>query len=51
MADPERKVMSLWTMGANQHTRGVWINQLIYNLHLLTGNVGRPVWVMRQIRP
>ena len=36
-ADPDTKVMSLWTMGVNQHTRGVWVNNLIYNLHLLTG--------------
>ena len=41
-ADPDTKVMSLWTMGANQHTRGVWINQLIYNLHLLTGKIAEP---------
>ena len=26
-ADPKRKVMSLWTMGFNQHVRGVWANQ------------------------
>src|SRR4051794_470595 len=32
-ADPNRKVMSLWTMGFNQHVRGVWANQLVYNLH------------------
>ena len=30
-ADPKRKVMSLWTMGFNQHVRGVWANQLLYN--------------------
>ncbi|WP_343562470.1 nitrate reductase catalytic subunit NapA [Kiloniella sp. b19] len=41
-ADPDKKVMSLWTMGANQHTRGVWCNQLIYNLHLLTGKISQP---------
>ena len=35
--DPKTKVMSLWTMGMNQHTRGTWINNLVYNLHLLTG--------------
>src|SRR4051794_6489050 len=34
-ADPNRKVMSLWTMGLNQHVRGVWANHLIYNIHLL----------------
>ena len=38
-ADPDTKVMSLWTMGVNQHTRGVWTNNLIYNIHLLTGKI------------
>lgn len=41
-ADPGTKVMSLWTMGANQHTRGVWVNNMIYNLHLLTGKISTP---------
>jgi nitrate reductase NapA len=41
-ADPETKVMSLWTMGVNQHTRGVWVNNMIYNLHLLTGKISTP---------
>lgn len=41
-ADPKRKVMSLWTMGVNQHVRGVWVNQLIYNIHLLTGKISEP---------
>ena len=41
-ADPNRKVMSLWTMGFNQHVRGVWANQLVYNLHLLTGKISEP---------
>lgn len=41
-ADPKRKVMSLWTMGFNQHVRGVWANQLLYNLHLLTGKISEP---------
>src|SRR4029077_18947577 len=41
-ADPKRKVMSLWTMGFNQHVRGVWANQLLYNLHLLTGKIAEP---------
>jgi nitrate reductase NapA len=40
--DPALKVVSLWTMGVNQHTRGTWMNNLIYNLHLLTGKFGRP---------
>ncbi len=25
-ADPNKKVISYWTMGFNQHTRGVWAN-------------------------
>jgi nitrate reductase (cytochrome) len=40
--DPKRKVMSFWTMGVNQHVRGVWVNNLIYNLHLLTGKISEP---------
>ncbi|MDQ2076724.1 nitrate reductase catalytic subunit NapA [Marinimicrobium sp. ABcell2] len=41
-ADPKKKVMSCWTMGFNQHTRGVWANNMIYNLHLLTGKISEP---------
>jgi len=41
-ADPNIKVMSLWTMGFNQHTRGTWANNMIYNLHLLTGKIATP---------
>ncbi|BFM12529.1 periplasmic nitrate reductase subunit alpha [Simiduia litorea] len=41
-ADPKTKVMSLWTMGFNQHTRGVWANNLVYNIHLLTGKISEP---------
>lgn len=40
--DPLLKVVSLWTMGMNQHTRGTWINNLVYNLHLLTGKISEP---------
>lgn len=40
--DPELKVISFWTMGVNQHTRGTWMNNLIYNLHLLTGKIAEP---------
>lgn len=40
--DPRRRVMSLWTMGVNQHYRGTWMNNLIYNLHLLTGKIATP---------
>jgi nitrate reductase NapA len=41
-ADPDIKVTSFWTMGVNQHTRGVWCNNLIYNIHLLTGKISTP---------
>lgn len=41
-ADPNRKVCSFWTMGFNQHTRGVWANNLVYNIHLLTGKISTP---------
>ncbi len=41
-ADPAVKVMSLWTMGFNQHVRGVWANQMVYNIHLLTGKISEP---------
>jgi nitrate reductase NapA len=41
-ADPKVRVTSFWTMGFNQHTRGVWANHLVYNLHLLTGKIATP---------
>jgi len=41
-ADPDVKVMSFWTMGFNQHTRGVWCNNMVYNIHLLTGKIAMP---------
>ncbi len=41
-ADPNKKVVSLWCMGVNQHTRGTWMNNIIYNIHLLTGKISQP---------
>ena len=41
-ADPKVKVTSFWTMGFNQHTRGTWANNLVYNIHLLTGKIAEP---------
>ncbi len=41
-AHPTRKVSSYWTMGFNQHTRGSWVNGLVYNVHLLTGKISEP---------
>jgi nitrate reductase NapA len=41
-ADPDIKVVSYWTMGFNQHSRGTWANNLVYNIHLLTGKISEP---------
>lgn len=41
-ADPKKKITSFWTMGFNQHTRGVWANGLMYNVHLLMGKISEP---------
>jgi len=41
-ADPDKKIVSYWTMGFNQHSRGVWVNGLCYNVHLLTGKISQP---------
>lgn len=41
-ADPKKKITSYWTMGFNQHTRGVWVNGLLYNVHLLMGKISEP---------
>ena len=41
-ADPKVKVTSFWTMGFNQHTRGTWVNNMIYNVHLLLGKIAEP---------
>jgi nitrate reductase NapA len=40
--DRARKVVSFWTMGFNQHTRGTWVNEQAYMLHLLTGRQAKP---------
>jgi nitrate reductase NapA len=41
-ANPKTKVVSFFTMGFNQHTRGTWCSNLLYNLHLLTGKISSP---------
>lgn len=33
--------VSFWCMGINQRKRGVWANNLIHNLHILTGQLCR----------
>lgn len=39
--DSSAASLSLWCMGINQRTRGVWANNLIHNLHLITGKIGK----------
>ena len=41
-SDPKERIVSLWCMGMNQHTRGTAINNLVYNVHLLSGKIGKP---------
>jgi len=41
-ADRARDIVSFWTMGFNQHTRGTWVNEQAYMVHLLTGRQARP---------
>ena len=37
-----RTAMTMWCMGLNQRTKGVWANNLVHNLHLITGKIGLP---------
>lgn len=41
-ADSRRNTLSFWTMGFNQHQRGVWVNEQNYMIHLLLGKHGTP---------
>ena len=41
-ADKSKNTISLWCMGLNQRIRGTWVNNLIHNLHLITGKICRP---------
>ncbi len=40
--DDQRKVVSFWTMGMNQHYRGSWVNEQAYMVHLLLGKQAKP---------
>jgi len=40
--EKDRKVVSFWTMGMNQHTRGSWVNTLSYNVHFLLNKQAKP---------
>jgi len=37
-----RKIVSFWTMGMNQHTRGTWVNSQSYMVHMLLGKQAKP---------
>ncbi|TKJ38497.1 periplasmic nitrate reductase subunit alpha [candidate division LCP-89 bacterium B3_LCP] len=41
-ADRKRKVVSFWTMGFNQHSRGTWVNEQVYMVHMLCGRQSKP---------
>ncbi len=40
--EKDRKVVSFWTMGMNQHTRGSWDNTLSYNVHFMLNKQAKP---------
>ncbi len=40
--EKDRKVVSFWTMGMNQHTRGSWVNTLSYNVHFMLNKQAKP---------
>ncbi len=40
--EKDRKVVSFWTMGFNQHYRGSWVNEQAYMVHLLLGKQAQP---------
>ena len=40
--EKDRKVVSFWTMGMNQHHRGSWVNEQAYMAHLLLGKQAKP---------
>ena len=40
--EDQRKVVSFWTMGFNQHQRGSWVNEQCYANHLLLGKQSKP---------
>jgi nitrate reductase (cytochrome) len=40
--DRSRRVVSLWGSELNEHSRGTWANNLLYNIHLLVGKIATP---------
>ncbi|MBW2232198.1 MAG: nitrate reductase catalytic subunit NapA [Deltaproteobacteria bacterium] len=41
-SDRKKKIVSFWTMGFNQHSRGTWVNEQAYMIHLLGGKMSIP---------
>ncbi len=41
-ADPSLHVLSVWGEGVNRQARGTWLNNALYNIHLLLGRVATP---------
>ena len=40
--DRSRRLMSVWAANVNQHARGTWLNNALYNIHLLVGKIASP---------
>lgn len=40
--EKDRKVVSFWMMGFNQHVRGTWVIEQVYAIHLLLGKQAQP---------
>ena len=40
--EKSRRVVSFWTMGFNQHSRGTWVNEQAYMVHFLLGKQAKP---------
>lgn len=40
--DRRGRVMTLWGSASAAHGRGTWLNNVLYNLHLLTGRIAAP---------
>lgn len=40
--EKDRKIVSFWTMGFNQHQRGTWVNEQSYMVHMLLGKQAKP---------
>ncbi len=40
--DRARKVMTVWGAEVSRHSRGTWLNNLLYNIHLLVGKIASP---------